>query len=606
MIETTHKNSPMTKEVWKEMFFKFYLPQKKLFIPLIIISLITAASEASLTYIVKLVVDEIMLKGTDAELWKLGLVFFGAVAVLVACIRIFILICGKLSTELMYQMRKACFNHLQKLSFSFYDKHAVGWLVSRVTSDCAKISDMIAWGTLDLFWGIPFIIGVSTVLITLNWKLGLLVLLVFPLLAWVSVYFRKIILESSRKVRRTNSALTATYNEGIAGVQTSKVLVREDQNMDEFKQESDQMFKISRANYLQSSAYYPLITIIASLGTGVALWSGGSYVMGGAMTLGSLVAFMAYTRDISEPMLIVAESLTNLQRITACAERVLGLLNVSPEITDSEKVKAMIQNAYGQPTEDGGDAVIKEIEFKETCFAYDASKPVLKNFNFKLEAGKTVALVGPTGSGKSTIVNLMCRFYEPTSGHILINGVDYRERSLGWLQSNLGIVLQTPFLFSGTIKSNIQYGNLSATDEEIIEAAKIVNVHDMIMEMEHGYDTVVEEGGNNLSTGQKQLLSFARAIIANPQIFVMDEATSSVDTHTEYLIQQGLQKVLENRTSFVIAHRLSTIRAADYILVIENGELTEIGNHDQLIQQRGHYFELYNKQFAGTTLSSVA
>jgi ATP-binding cassette subfamily B protein len=280
-------------------------------------------------------------------------------------------------------------------------------------------------------------------------------------------------------------------------------------------------------------------------------------------------------------------------------ERVIGLLQVKPAIEDSDEVKARMRHAKGASTGslDGGSSTIRDIEFAQVSFAYTPDEPVLKNFNLKVKAGSTIALVGPTGSGKTTVVSLLCRFYEPVSGSILVNGENYLGRSLSWLQSNLGIVLQTPFLFTGTVMSNIRYGKLDATDDEVMAAAKAVNVHDIIMKMENGYGTEIQEGGNNLSTGQKQLISFARAIIGDPQILVMDEATSSVDTQTEQLLQRSLRSVLRGRTSFVIAHRLSTIRSADQILVIDGGELVEQGSHEELLGQRGEYFELYQKQF---------
>ncbi|MEM1154078.1 MAG: ATP-binding cassette domain-containing protein, partial [Pseudomonadota bacterium] len=304
-------------------------------------------------------------------------------------------------------------------------------------------------------------------------------------------------------------------------------------------------------------------------------------------------------RTLMDPMLEVSEQLSELQRTTACVERVIGLLEVEPEIVDSPAVQARMQQAKeaGAESLDGGPGVIRDIAFSQVSFSYKPEEPVLDDFSLNVKAGSTVALVGATGSGKTTVVSLLCRFYEPTSGEILINGESYLDRSLSWLQSNLGIVLQTPFLFTGTVASNIRYGKLDATDEEVIEAARAVNVHDIIMKMEKGYDTEIQEGGNNLSTGQKQLISFARAVIGNPQILVMDEATSSVDTQTEHLLQQSLQSVLRGRTSFVIAHRLSTIRSADNIVVIDKGALVEQGSHDELLALRGRYFDLYQKQF---------
>jgi ATP-binding cassette subfamily B protein len=341
------------------------------------------------------------------------------------------------------------------------------------------------------------------------------------------------------------------------------------------------------------------VNVFVSLAVGIALWLGGVDVLAGILTLGTLVAFMNYARTLMDPMLEVSETLANLQRTTACVERVMGLLIVEPTIKDSDAVVELMKKAYesGHQTLDGLENEIRDIEFRDIQFSYKPDEPVLSNFNLKVPAGSTVALVGPTGSGKSTVVSLLCRFYEPNQGQVLVNGVDYRERSLLWLQSNLGIVLQTPFLFTGTVRSNIRYGKLDATDAEIEAAAKAVNVHDIIMGMEHGYETHVQEGGTNLSTGQKQLISFARAIIHDPQILVMDEATSSVDTQTEARLQKSLATVLKGRTSFIIAHRLSTIRNADVIVVIEDGQLIEQGSHNELLDKKGHYFELYQKQF---------
>ena len=584
--------------VWKQLYLQFVLPHKTLFLLLIFISIMVAAIEASFTLLTKFVIDEVVAHGKQADLLPYALLFLALMIAICILIWIFILLAGKLSTQMMYHLRKRSFEHLQKLSFSFYDQHPVGWLVARITSDCERIARIIAWGTLDLFWAGPMLLGVLIVLLVLNWQLALLVMGIIPLLLVLSLYFKNLILESSRQYRRSNSTLTAAYNEGITGVQTSKILVREQENFAEFTVKSAEMYGHSITNTLQAAVYFPLVIVIASIATGLAVWVGGEYVLSTMMTLGTLIAFMSYTRDFSDPLLQIAEVMTDLQQAQACGERILGLLKVSPEIQDSPEVLEKMKNTNPtSPSIDGGDPIVEEIEFKNACFAYSNSQPVLKNFDFKTSAGTTVALVGPTGSGKSTIVNLMCRFYEPTEGEILINGVDYRKRSLKWLQSNLGIVLQTPFLFSGSIQSNIRYGNLEASEEDIVQAAKLVHLHELVMSMEHGYQMEVEEGGGNLSLGQKQLISFARAILANPQIFVMDEATSSVDTHTEHLIQKGLRKVLENRTSFIIAHRLSTIRSADRILVIEEGEIQEQGNHTQLLQLKGKYHDLYQTQF---------
>lgn len=595
-----HDNStPAQQGAWKQLFLMCYLPHKKLFHKLMGFALATAIIEALFTLLTKSVVDDIVALGSEMNLLKYALAYLLLIGLLVFSIRSFIRLAGRLAMDLMYVLRKQTFEHLQTLSFSFFDQNAVGWLLSRVTSDIARIARIIAWGTLELFWGIPMIIAIFTVMFVLDLKLGLIILGLFPLLAGVAWVFNLKILASSRKVRKTNSRLTAIYNESIAGVQTSKVLAHEQEHLQAFKADTHSMFRQSKHNLLLTSAFYPFVNVFVSIATGIALWLGGVEVLTGALTLGTLVAFMTYSRSLMDPMLEVSAKLAELQRTTACVERVMGLLHVEPEITDSPVVKQQVAaaNAAGAKVHDGGEPKIETLEFKQVDFAYNPTEPVLKGFNYKVTAGKSVALVGATGSGKSTIVSLLTRFYEPTAGQILINGQDYRERSLQWLQSNFGIVLQTPFLFTGTVASNIRYGKLDATDEAVIAAAKAVNAHDLIMQMEQGYDTPIREGGNNLSTGQKQLISFARAIINDPQILVMDEATSSVDTQTEFLLQQSLKAVLKGRTSFVIAHRLSTIRSADEILVIDQGELIEQGKHEQLLAKKGVYFKLYQKQF---------
>ena len=598
-MNTNYSATASGKGSWKTLFMMVYRPQRKLFHRLMVVACFTAAIDASFTLVTKALVDDIVANGANINLINYAALFFCLTISLVSFIWWFIRLAGRLSTSLMYSLRKRSFEHLQKLSFTFFDNNAVGWLLARITSDTTRIANVVAWGTLDLFWGVPFIVGIFAVLLVLDWHLGLVVLALFPFLAAVAMWFNVRILDSSRRLRKTNSQITAVYNESISGVQTSKVLGREQENLAEFQLSTDKMYRLSMHNLLLTSAFYPFVNIFVSMAVGAALWLGGTSVLAGALSLGTLVAFMTYARALLDPMLQVSGKLAEMQRTTACVERVIGLLEVEPDIFDTDSVKRQIENALKSEatTVDGGDQKIQTIEFVDVDFCYKADEPVLKSFNLKVNAGATIALVGATGSGKSTIVNLLCRFYEPTSGQVLINGVDYRQRSLAWLQSNLGIVLQTPFLFTGTVRSNIRYGNLEASDEQVEAAAKAVNVHDIIMQMENGYDTVVQEGGNNLSTGQKQLISFARAIIGNPQILVMDEATSSVDTQTEHLLQQSLQTVLKGRTSFVIAHRLSTIRSADIILVIDQGELVEQGNHDQLIAQQGRYHDLYQKQF---------
>jgi ATP-binding cassette subfamily B protein len=352
-------------------------------------------------------------------------------------------------------------------------------------------------------------------------------------------------------------------------------------------------------NARQNALYFPIVATLGGLAAGLALWHGGVIALSEGMTLGTLVAFISFAGQFFQPINQLAQKLTEMQGAQAAGERVMGLLATEPAIQDSPAVRQRIAQApAGNGTAcDGREARIETIEFRDVTFAYATGPTVLQGFNFTARAGETIALVGTSGGGKSTIVSLVGRFYEPTGGQILINGVDYRERSLAWLQSQLGIVLQTPHLFKGTVRENIRYGRLDATDAEIETAARMVNAHEFILQLEQGYDTPVGEGGNRLSTGQRQLLSFARALLADPQIFIMDEATSSIDTETEQLIQRGLETMFVGRLSFVIAHRLSTIRRADRILVITQGRIEECGTHQELLRRRGHYYELYTSQF---------
>ena len=588
-------------EIWKKLLSKYVVPYRRLFIPLAVTTLITAMCDASFTLVTRHLIDDIVARGVEADFLVPGVLYFGLAIVLSSCVFAFILIAGRISTEVMYDLRKAGFFHLQKLSFSFYDKRSVGWLMARMTSDCTRLADTLAWGSLELGWSIPYLLGIAGVMIYMDWKIALLTFSVLPFLVWVSMIFKTKILRSSREVRKANSKITAAYNEGITGVITSKTLVREQDNLGEFGGLSAEMRLHSVQNALQTAAFFPVVLAFGSIATGIALWIGGVKVLAGVLTLGTLVAFVNYTGGFFEPILNLARIMSDMQTAQASAERIFDLLETEPEIQDSPEVLENIRIQQGNNSSglafDGGPDKIGSLAFKHTGFSYSEGTKILEDFNLNVPSGTSVALVGPTGGGKSTIVSLLCRFYEPTEGEILINGTDYRNRSLAWLQSNLGIVLQTPHLFSGSIRDNIQYADLAASEDQILEASKIANAHQFIQLMENGYESEVGELGNNLSTGQKQLVSLARAVLADPQIFIMDEATSSVDPETEQLIQAGLARVLADRTSFIIAHRLSTIRSADMILLIEEGRISEQGNHQELIRKKGKYYDLYTKQF---------
>jgi ATP-binding cassette, subfamily B, bacterial len=581
--------------LWKKLL-KFCKPYKKKMFLLGFFMLSLAGIDVLFPLMSKYAIDNYVIPEKTDGIEIYTIVFLAMVVIQAINIFFFIDIAGKIEMYLTYDIRKKGFLHLQELSFNYYDKTPVGWLMARMTSDSQRLGSFISWGLVDMVWGGSLMIMISVVMLILNLKLALITMTVVPVLVVMSIYFQKIILKAYRKVRKTNSKITGAFNEGISGAKTTKTLVRESENLKEFQVHTTDMYKSSVRAAIMSSLYMPAILTLGSIGTGLALWFGGEGVMAGVVTYGTLVAFISYSVQFFEPLQEMARVFAELQNAQASAERIFSMIDEVPQIKDNSQVtrefgSIMKMKQENWPEIKGG------ITFEDVTFSYKEGENILENFQLDIKAGETIAFVGETGSGKSTVVNLACRFYEPTEGSIKIDGVDYRERSMLWLHSNLGYVLQTPHLFSGTIKDNIAYGRLDATDDEIIEAAKLVDAHNFIMNMEDDYESEVGEGGAKLSTGEKQLISFARAILADPRIFVLDEATSSVDTETEQLIQKAIHTVLEGRTSFIIAHRLSTIRSADRILVIRNGKITEQGTHQELIKEKGYYFNLYTNQF---------
>lgn len=541
-------------------------------------------------------IDQFVTKRTTEGLGAFAALYAGLLLLQVVAIFLFIYMASRVEYGISFTLRRDGFRKLQSLPFSFFDRTPVGFLMSRMTSDIQHVSEAFGWGLVDLVWGLVYLTASVISMLLIDWKLTLMILIVVPPLAVVSVYFQRKILGSQREVRKTNSRITGAFNEGIMGAKTSKTLVREEMNVEEFSELSSHMKTVSVRAASLSAIYLPIVISIGSIATAYLLMQGGMQVLSGAMTLGTVTAFFSYTMQFFQPIHNIASVFAEMQRMQAGAERVVSLLETEPDIVDSDEVQAVYGDSF-HPKREQWPAIKGDVTFEDVTFAYKGGEAVLKAFSLTVKAGETIALVGPTGAGKSTIVNLICRFYEPTSGRILIDGTDYRERSQLWLQSNLGYVLQEPHLFSGTIADNIRYGKRDADIEEVQRAARMVNAEDFILRMENGYDTDVGEGGNKLSTGEKQLVSFARAIIANPRLFVLDEATSSVDTETEVSIQHAIERTLEGRTSFIIAHRLSTIRNADRILVIEDGVVTESGSHRELIAQRGFYYKLYTNQF---------
>jgi ATP-binding cassette subfamily B protein len=529
------------------------------------------------TYLSKSIIDDGIVAGNRGILIHLITRYGALIVVQAGLVLSFVYLSGVLGERIRYDLRKTLFNHLQDLSFSYFDRTPVGWIMARVTSDTDRIADLVTWGLLDVTWGIMNTITAMFFMVSINARMAIVVLAIIPVLLVVAIEFRKRILVQFRLVRKANSRITGAYNENITGVRVVKALCREEENLREFGELTGTMYRASfRAAWL-SALFLPVVQIISAFALGGIVWYGGLQALHGSLTIGGIQAFISYVTFMLWPIQDIARVYAELQHAVASAERVFSLADAEPDVTD-------LPGAIEAGTIQG------EIEFDQVDFWYEADKPVLQGFSLKVQPGETIALVGPTGGGKSTIVNLLCRFYEPRNGTIRIGGRDYRELSLQTIQSRIGVVLQTPHLFSGTVRENIRYGRLDASDEAIEDAARIAGAHDFIVTLEKGYDQEVGERGDLLSVGQKQLVSLA-------EIFIMDEATSSVDTLTEDLIRRGMEALLHGCTSFVIAHRLSTIKRADRILVIQQGRIVEMGSHAELIRARGYYYRLYTRQF---------
>ena len=494
-------------------------------------------------------------------------------------------------------LKRASFNHLQTLSFTYFNQNAVGYIHARVISDSDRIASMASWGLVDTLWTIVYVIGSFAIMLSLNWKLALIVILVMPLLVFISTIFRKKLVESNRKVREINSRITGNFNEGITGAKTTKTLVIEDKMEREFCRTTEEMHRVSIRTSRYSALFISISTFASAIAVAAVMYYGGILSVEGVLLIGTLSAFVNYALNLVDPIQNIARTITDLITVQVNIERITRLIDTEPQVKDSDEVIAKYGDVF-EPKRENWEEIKGDIEFRDVTFMYpDGTEYVLEHFNLNVPAGTCVAIVGETGAGKSTLVNLVCRFYEPTSGQILIDGRDYRERSQLWLHSNIGYVLQQPHLFSGSVLENLRYGNPDATMEEIEAAIDAVSARGIIEKLDNGYDSDVGESGDLLSTGEKQLLSFARAILANPHIFVLDEATSSVDTITEQLIQNAINTLLEGRTSFIIAHRLSTIRKADLILVVRGGKIIEQGTHSELLKKHGYYHSLYTRQY---------
>ena len=491
-------------------------------------------------------------------------------------------------------LRETAFRHLQTLSFSYFNQNSVGYIHARVMSDTSRIGSLASWTLMDSVWHISYLVGSAAVMISLNARLAGLVLLILPVLVVLFSFFQKKLIRVNREVREINSRITGNFNEGITGAKTIKSLAIEDEMSHRFMEETSNMRRRSISASRLRGVFAATMNFAASIALAIVLWKGG-YIA--ESEVGTFSAFMSYAQGMMEPVRWIIDAISDLITTQVNIERFSNLLAVQSDVIDTPQVIARYGDIL-EPKKENWEPIRGDIEFKDVTFRYpDGDEDVLEHFSLKIPFGSHIAIVGETGAGKSTLVNLVCRFYEPTTGQLLIDGRDARERSQLWLHSSIGYVLQTPHLFSGTIRENLLMGKPDATEEEIWAAVKAVSADEVIAHLENGLDTDVGEGGDLLSTGEKQLISFARAVLADPRILILDEATASVDTITEAKIQAALDSVTRGRTSLMIAHRLSTVRNADLILVVRNGKIVEQGTHKELIRLRGYYYELYTRQY---------
>lgn len=579
------------------LIIPYIKPYKNLIIAMVVTGAIGSGMDAIIPLFQQYAINNFIGGKTLSGLWV-----FIALYVLVMVIQVvtnYISSLGACKTEMFIgrDLKRASFDHLQTLSFSYFNQNSVGYIHARVMSDTDRIAGTLAWGVMEAVWYIAYLFLAIVMMLILNWKLALCVIAVVPIAVLLSTFFQKKMLYYQRKVREENSHITSAFNEGISGAKTIKTLVIEDKVEREFDSLTGEMKRLSVRHMHFRSMFMSTTAFVSCVALAVVLWRGGIITSEGVMLIGTLSAFISYAQGMMEPIQFLVQVISSLINVQVNVERFTKLMNTEPDVADSAEVVEKYGDSF-TPKKENWEELHGDIEFRDVSFRYpDGDEYVLRHFDLKVPQGTNVAIVGETGAGKSTLVNLVCRFFEPTEGTVYIDGRDARERSQLWLHSNIGYVLQTPHLFSGTVLENLRYGKTDATMEEIEAAVKAVSADKLIASLPKGYDTVLGEGGGGLSTGEKQLLSFARALLADPRIFVLDEATSSVDTVTEQLIQNAIEKVMSGRTSFVIAHRLSTIRRADVILVVSDGKIVERGTHSELMKAKGEYWKLYTMQY---------
>ncbi len=572
-------------------------PYKKIIVQMVTLGMLSSLADSAYPLFNQYAINNFIGQGTLK-----GLPVFIALYVIVLTLQtidnyITVAMCGKVEMSVNRDLRNASFSHLQELSLFYFNTNNVGYVHARVMSDSGKIGEMIAWRFMDIVWQLSYIIFVLIMMLTINLKLALIIFMLIPIVVILVAVFQKKLLVINRKIREINSKITGNFNEGITGASSIKTLVVEDKIQEDFEKDTVKMRSTAVRSVRYSAFFTAIVTLVSSLALAIVLWYGGSLSVEGLMTIGTISVFASYALGIMEPIQNIVVTISEVIAIQVNIERFTRLMETESDVSDRPDVIEKYGDTFN-PKKENWEELKGDIEFKDITFRYpDGEENVLENFNLKVPQGKRVAIVGETGAGKSTLVNLVCRFYKPTKGQILIDGHDAADRSIGWLHNSIGYVLQTPHLFSGSVRENLKYGKEDATDEEIWTALDLVAAGDVVRRMEKGLDSDVGEGGNLLSTGEKQLLSFARAILSDPRILILDEATASIDTVTEKKIQNAIKVMTKGRTTFAIAHRLSTITDYDVILVVDDGRIVESGTHEELMIAGGRYFELFTRQF---------
>lgn len=598
-VNQKSKNESYVKLPWFGIgrILPFIKPYYKVLLAMALFGALGSAVDIVIPLFQQYAIDNYIVTGVVGTLpWFVGLYLLTLVVQVGAnCFSTYM--ASRVEISVGHDLKQRSFDHLQTLSFSYFNQNSVGYIHSRIMSDTARIGELVSWSFMDAVWNLSYIIGAVVVMLSINAKLALAVIAIVPLAAVLIAFSLGKLTSLNRSIRELNSRISGDYNEGITGAKTIKTLVVEDKMVSEFESDTRKMKNTSVHAARFRGLLWSSVSFFSYVALALVLWRGGLLTIEQAMKVGTLSAFMSYAQGLMDPLLWIIDAITSLINTQVNIERVTRLLETQSDVTDSPEVIAKYGDTF-EPHRENWEPLWGDIEFRDVTFKYpDGDETVLEHFSLKVPQGTQVAIVGETGAGKSTLVNLVCRFFEPTEGEVLIDGRNARDRSQLWLHSNIGYVLQAPHLFSGSVRENLRYGKPDATDEEINAALSLVSADAVVARMDRGLDSEVGEGGDLLSTGEKQLLSFARAIIADPRILVLDEATSSVDTITEQIIQNAIEKVTRGRTSFIIAHRLSTIRDADVIIVVKDGKIIEQGRHSELMHRRGYYHSLYTRQY---------